>query len=244
MIDGRKNPEFVRSVENIAFLCNRHLGIGADGLIILDDSDSYDFRMEYYNSDGKAGSMCGNGGRCTMAFAIASGVVAEKAVFQASDGKHEAMVLPTGDIRISLHDVPEFLHVEGGIFLNTGSPHLVIFVESTEKTDVEKEGRKLRHSSSFPDGCNVNFVEIRPDHIRVRTFERGVESETLSCGTGVTAAAIASFIHTGSFKNGAEVRTPGGKLKVEFDYTQNQKCFSNIFLSGPATNVFQGSIEL
>lgn len=244
MIDGRENPKVDRSAANIAFLCNRHLGIGADGLIILEESDTFDFRMEYFNSDGKPGSMCGNGGRCTMAFAVSSGMVKENAKFLASDGSHEASILASGEVRISLNDVTDFQYIEGGIYLNTGSPHLVIFEKNIEEIDVLKEGAKLRHSPSFPEGCNVNFVEIKPDHIRVRTFERGVEAETLSCGTGVTAAAIATFIHTGSSKTVTDVSTPGGKLKVEFDYNQKEKSFSNIFLSGPVKNVFQGTIEL
>ena len=177
-------------------LCDRRFGIGADGLILISESHQYDFEMKYFNSDGYEGSMCGNGGRCSSAFAIKSGIAGKELSFKAIDGVHKAK-LDNGIIRLSMNDVHNPQKVSGDYFINTGSPHFVLFRKNIDQTDVNSEGKKIRWSEDFkPGGTNVNFVEITENGIYVRTFERGVEEETLSCGTGVTASAIASVLIT------------------------------------------------
>jgi diaminopimelate epimerase len=198
--------------------------------------------MKYYNSDGFEGSMCGNGGRCSADFAIRAGIAGKKLTFKAVDGVHNA-VSEEKIIRLSMNDVKDFQLINGNYFINTGSPHYVIFKKNAEVVDVNKEGKKIRWSEEFaPGGTNVNFVETEETGIYVRTFERGVEEETLSCGTGVTASAIASVL-TGHFDtNIIRVKTKGGSLSVSFNVSG--KNISDIWLSGPATFVFDGKIEI
>jgi diaminopimelate epimerase len=242
IIDNRNNifnPEDSRLINK---LCDRKFGIGADGLILIMEKQGFDFEMVYFNSDGFEGSLCGNGGRCAADFAIRSGIAGKKITFSAVDGIHNA-VLEDGLIRLKMNDVDHFRLVNGNYFINTGSPHYVIFTQELEDLDVYNEGKKIRYSKEFlPEGTNVNFVEPEKNGIYVRTFERGVEDETLSCGTGVTASAIASVL-TGHFVRGPiNVRTKGGNLCVEFD-TEDEK-ITNIWLCGPATFVFEGKIEI
>ncbi len=244
LVDSRKNGRFDHSVEMISFLCDRHLGIGADGLIILEESAKYDFFMDFYNSDGKPGSMCGNGGRCITSFAQASGWIDKGCIFKASDGLHTALMLPDNEVKLGLNDVKEIKSLDLGIFLNTGSPHLIRFVSDLDNLDILTEGRKLRYDRYFTGGTNVNFVEIMESHIKVRTYERGVEAETLSCGTGVTASAIAASIESDRISDRVVVKTRGGDLKVEFIYDSAKNRFSNIFLTGPVRKVFSGKIEI
>jgi diaminopimelate epimerase len=198
--------------------------------------------MTYFNSDGFEGSMCGNGGRCASDFAIRYGIAGKKLSFKAVDGIHEAI---SGESVISLrmNNVEEARQIAANYFINTGSPHYVKFTQELSSLDVYTEGKKIRWSRDFPPGgTNVNFVEIENDGIYVRTFERGVEDETLSCGTGVTASAIASVL-TGHFDSGpVNVRTRGGNLKV--DLKVNGKEITDIWLTGPATFVFEGKIEI
>jgi len=219
-------------------LCDRRFGIGADGLILVSRSAEYDFEMIYFNADGFKGTMCGNGGRCTADFAIRSGIAGNKLRFIAADGVHDA-VSDEGLIRLKMNDVKMFNTVKGNYFINTGSPHYVVFTSGLDRIDVHNEGKKIRWSQDFqPGGTNVNFVEIQDKGIFVRTFERGVEDETLSCGTGVTASAIASVL-TGHFVSSpVNVTTRGGNLSVRFDTGENQ--ITDIWLSGPATFVFEG----
>jgi diaminopimelate epimerase len=198
--------------------------------------------MSYFNSDGFEGSMCGNGGRCTADFAMKLGLGKNKVVFRTIDGVHEALRL--GDlIKLKMNDVVEPKIVRKNYFINTGSPHYVVFTTGVENLDVFGEGKKLRWSEDFqPGGTNVNFAEVEPGGLYVRTFERGVEDETLSCGTGVTASAIASVL-AGHFDSGpVSVRTRGGNLKV--DLKVNDKIINDIWLTGPATYVFSGEIEV
>jgi diaminopimelate epimerase len=242
LIDSRKNVIPEASPALISALCDRHFGIGADGLIFLMPSENEDFRMVYYNADGHEGSMCGNGGRCITAFARASGWILDHARFEAADGLHSADILENGDVRLSLNDVSKVVTLEENYFLDTGSPHLVKFVDNALDMDVVTEGRRYRYDKSFPDGTNVNFVEIKEDHVLVRTYERGVEDETLSCGTGVTAAAIAASRHFKKIASPVKVETRGGTLSVSFSDRGNE--IKEVFLTGPATEVFRGTIQI
>lgn len=245
MVDGR-GLERDLSQSEIAFLCRRRFGIGSDGLIILQDSEDYDFRMRYYNADGKEGSMCGNGGRCIVAYARDLGLVSSGCRFEGIDGLHGASILPGGEIRLGLKDVQGIRWLGDGYLLDTGSPHYVRFVEDLENLDVEQAGREIRHESRFGErGVNVNFVqwEEGKGRIFVRTFERGVEAETYSCGTGVTAAAICAYYQSKSDILSYHIRTLGGNLQVSF-HAEHHNSFREVFLSGPAAAVFKGKIEL
>lgn len=243
MLDGRKIDMKSLTTSVIARLCDRHFGIGADGLIILTESEKYDFKMTYYNSDGHVGTMCGNGGRCIVSFAHELGVVNQACTFEAADGLHTATLLVDGSVKLKLNDVMEIQQLEDGLFLNTGSPHLILFRMQIADIDVFGEGRRIRHEARFPDGTNVNFVELTKKGIKVRTYERGVENETLSCGTGVTASAIAAN-HSGLHKGTkVDVSTLGGDLQVEFDQPDGGRV-RNLYLSGPATKVFEGTLSV
>ena len=235
--------------KQIQNLCNRRFGIGADGLMLLNASEKYDFKMVYYNSDGKLSSMCGNGGRCITAFARFLGIIDNETIFEAFDGEHKAIVNNDNpeknvwNISLQLSNVLEVEKNDEYYFLNTGSPHYVEFVDKVAEVDVVLEGKKTRYSERFaPDGTNVNFVEKNEDRIFVRTYERGVEDETLSCGTGVTASAIAFFYESG--KNNIYVHTTGGDFEVNFknNHKDNKDQFTDIWLIGPATLVFEGEV--
>ena len=233
-------------------LCHRRFGIGADGLILLqdvpvqnvpvqDDAPGYNFRMVYFNADGREGSMCGNGGRCIVRFAHDLGLFETRTRFLAVDGEHEAEV-QNDVISLKMSDVSGFMPFHGGIFLNTGSPHVVVFVDDVAAFDVVGQGRQLRHDSRFgAGGTNVNFTEVLADNsLFVRTFERGVEDETYSCGTGVTAVALAAHRQRG-INSPIAIKTPGGNLTVSFSAT-GPNSFGDIWLTGPATRVFSGAI--
>jgi diaminopimelate epimerase len=242
IIDNREsvfNPADAKLINN---LCNRRFGIGADGLILISSHKDYDFEMKYFNSDGYESSMCGNGGRCAADFASRSGIAGDKQSFLTCDGRHEALI-SNKLIRLQMNDVDGFSRLNEGYFLNTGSPHYVKFINNLENFDVNTEGKKLRLSDEFaPAGTNVNFVEVLDYGIFVRTYERGVENETLSCGTGVTASAIASVL-AGHFDiNIVNVTTRGGNLSVEFKVSNNK--ITDIWLCGPATFVFEGEVEV
>ena len=248
LIDNR-TANLNLNCEQIQKICDRRFGIGADGLLLLNNSLEYDFMMKYYNSDGKVGSMCGNGGRCISAFAKCLGIVSNNMVFEAIDGIHKAIILSEDlnsniwDIRLSLADVIDVDMADDYYFLNTGSPHYVEFVDKVAEFDVVKEGAKTRYSEKFaPEGTNVNFVEKTENGIFVRTYERGVENETLSCGTGVTASSIAFFYESGE-KN-INVHTIGGDFNVEFssNIINDAYKFEDVWLRGPATLVFEGEI--
>lgn len=246
IVDNR-NGEIKFTGEQIQRVCNRNFGIGADGLMTINSSDIAEFEMKYYNLDGNISSMCGNGGRCIAMFAYLQGISSKSMIFKAYDGIHEALIEEKCegglcDISLSMTDVTEVEKNNSFYFLNTGSPHYVEFVEHVAELDVVAEGSKTRYSEKFmPDGTNVNFVEIQDDKIFVRTYERGVEDETLSCGTGVTASAISSFFITG--KSSQIVHTVGGEFIVSFEYEDSDK-FTKIWLRGPAELVFEGIIEM
>jgi diaminopimelate epimerase len=237
--DGSVNPADTPLIKK---LCDRRFGIGADGLILISLHKNFDFEMKYFNSDGREGSMCGNGGRCTAAFALKHKIAGNKQKFYAFDGPHEAEI-NNGIVRLQMSDVKNFTKVKGNYFINTGSPHYVTFVKNVRVFDVFNEGKKLRNSDDFkPGGTNVNFVELSESGIFVRTFERGVEDETLSCGTGVTASAIASVLSGHFDRNKIDVKTLGGDLSVGFRIDKDK--VTDIRLSGPGTFVFEGMIEV
>ena len=229
--------------EQRARLCNRRFGIGADGLMLLETVAGYDFHMAYYNADGHESSMCGNGGRCIAAFARRLGVCGSTTSFTAIDGPHQAWLQDDGQVSLQMQDVQGITQQDGCSILNTGSPHYVAWVEDVAQTDVFAEGRRIRNLERFgPKGINVNFAGRSGDALYVRTYERGVEDETLSCGTGVTACAIAATgTETGSFQT--QVHTPGGLLEVRFVKTGPGSA-TDVVLSGPATFVFEGRITV
>lgn len=205
----------------------------------------FDFEMVYYNADGNPGSMCGNGGRCLVDFAVGNGVVKGPDVrFLASDGPHEAVVLKPGLIRLRMINVDSIVAVEGGYWLNTGSPHYVRCVRDLHGFDMVQEGRKIRYSHAYEEyGVNVNFIEWKDGVLHVRTYERGVEAETLSCGTGVTASALLAYrLGLNQGKTTCSISTPGGNLNVSF--VPDAIGFSDVWLEGPVDYVFKGEIEL
>ena len=224
----------------VARLCKRHTGIGADGLILLETDAEYDFRMIYYNADGREGSLCGNGGRCIVAFARDLGIISNSAVFSASDGKHEATE-KNGNIRLKMNDVSSVIEKPTHVFLDTGSPHHVQIVEDLDAMDVTKDGRRIRYSLYGEKGSNINFVELKGEDVfSVRTYERGVEDETLSCGTGVTAVALAMYYLGHTKQELVKILTKGGTLEISFK--AHQDGYSDIYLSGPADKVFKGEV--
>lgn len=243
VIDNR-NKQVHLSQEQIAHLCHRRFGIGADGLMLLNLQEGYDFEMKYYNSDGAEGSMCGNGGRCLTQFAQDCGILQSHFHFIASDGTHEAIIEKSGWVKLKMNNIQTIHEQDGAFILNTGSPHYIKPVTQINELDVFSEGQKIRYNTQFKkEGINVNFVEEQPDgKLMVRTYERGVEDETYSCGTGVTAAALCNKNALIGF-NVVSIITKGGELSVEFEKTDNQH-FQNVWLCGPATFVFKGSIAL
>ena len=240
LIDDR-GEAFSLSKEEIARLCHRRFGIGADGLILLRNAEGYDFKMVYYNADGGEGSMCGNGGRCTVRFAHDLGVFEEKANFLAVDGPHEATAKPEL-IHLKMSPVKSLEKHETYDFIDTGSPHYVAYVDDVDKTEVVTIGRAVRNNETYGPrgGTNVNFVEVvAPNHLKVRTYERGVEDETYSCGTGVTACALSSRAHFG-WEGPVRIDAVGGELRVAFRET-TPTAFDDIYLIGPAVKVFEGT---
>jgi len=245
IIDNRKGECGNLSSETIKKLCDRRFGIGADGLMLLNEKEGYDFDMVYYNADGGIGSLCGNGSRCMIKFANSIGIIKEKYLFTAADGEHEAKLDFTGIVSIKMKDVAVLRNHKNDFLVDTGSPHYIRFESDLINLDVYKKGREIRFSPEFEkEGININFVEQlnEPDKIFVRTYERGVENETLSCGTGVTAAALVSYHNENGF-NEVEIKTKGGNLNVEFDRTADGS-FENIWLCGPAEKVYEGVVSI
>ena len=246
MLDGRSKKFLMPSEEQINKLCHRQFGIGADGLIVILKHKQADFEMLYFNADGKPGSLCGNGGRCTIAFAKQLGIIKNKTKFMAYDGLHVGSIdIKTKLVTLKMNDVNQIVAKGNDYELNTGSPHYVIFNQEVKNLDVFKEGRKIRNSKSYRlQGINVNFVAMRNNELYVRTYERGVENETLSCGTGITAASIAFALHSKTKKKyNIPVVTPGGSLQVSFK-TINHTQFTDIYLTGPAHLVYSGEINI
>lgn len=241
MIDNRQNFFDKQDTKKIAFLCDRRFGIGADGLILLENHDTLNFKMVYYNSNGNESTMCGNGGRCIVDFAKYLGIIEKEAAFQAIDGAHHAFI--DGDmVELQMQDVKNVQMFKNHVFLNTGSPHHVQMESNLDGFDIKEVGSKIRYGKPYNEtGSNVNFVnKISEDIFAVRTYERGVEDETLSCGTGVTAVALAMHYIGETRKNLVTLQTPGGNLKVSFE--KHNESYRNIWLIGPAIQVFKGKI--
>ncbi|KJD34588.1 diaminopimelate epimerase [Tamlana nanhaiensis] len=241
MIDNRSQTFDKNNTKQVAFLCDRRFGIGADGLILLENHPDLDFKMVYYNADGNESTMCGNGGRCLVAFAKHLGVIKDKAVFEAIDGLHHATI-KDDIVSLQMLDVDVVENHKSHVFLNTGSPHHVQFEETIEAFDIKSLGAKIRYGAPYNQaGSNVNFVKKLSDsNFRLRTYERGVEDETLSCGTGATAVAIGMHYIGETEKNLIDLNVEGGKLQVSFDVDNG--VYKNVWLIGPAKFVFKGNI--
>jgi diaminopimelate epimerase len=241
--EGKLTPHFDQPT--IAHWCDRHFGIGADGLMLLRNHPEYDFEMIYYNSDGAPSSMCGNGGRCIVRFAADLGILKEGYNFLAVDGPHRANLLPNGWVSLEMLEVTEVARPQDDVFvLDTGSPHYITFRQDISNIDVFREGRSLRNSAPYKEkGININFVSEGEDGLNILTYERGVEDETLACGTGVTAAAIAAItragVADGCFR--VPVKAKGGDLAVRGQLTDGR--FTNLWLEGPAVRAFGGEME-
>jgi diaminopimelate epimerase len=245
LVDNRNNAYADIPREEIKRICDRRYSIGADGFMLLNQKEGYDFEMKFFNPDGNPGSMCGNGGRCMVRFANDLGIHKNSYHFLASDGEHEAEIdTESNIINLKMKDVQGYKEVNGDYIIDTGSPHYIKFVSDVIDVDVVKQGTEIRYSEAFAkDGINVNFVEEKePDEIIVRTYERGVEDETYSCGTGVTACAIVCY-HNDVGYNDVIVNTKGGKLIVKFDRSY-ENAYSNIWLCGPAEKAFEGKVEV
>jgi diaminopimelate epimerase len=237
MIDDREKEFDLTENDLIAALCERRMGIGADGLILLREHGTLDFEMIYFNADGKQSSMCGNGGRCIIAFAQMLEMIDDETTFMAIDGEHKGRLMDDG-IYLQMQDVKKIKGVGDGLVLNTGSPHYIEMVDDLDNLDVNKEGRKIRNSAPFKkEGINVNFV-LDANELQLRTYERGVEAETLSCGTGVVATAIAMHYANCIEETLVNVKTKGGELTVSFE--EFNSGYRNIWLSGEASMVFAG----
>ena len=244
LIDNRKEEYNHLSKKQITMFCDRHFGIGADGLMLLDNKEGFDFEMKYYNADGAEGSMCGNGARCIIEFASNIGIRKSTYHFLAFDGEHDGEIDADGHVKLKMKDVDKVEAHSNHFIIDTGSPHFVKYTSDLRKVDVKNTGNTIRYSKDFAEkGINVNFIEsIDEDEIFVRTYERGVEDETLSCGTGVTACALIAAHNDHGF-NYVKVKTLGGNLSVEFDKKDDDH-FENIWLIGPATFVFKGEINI
>jgi diaminopimelate epimerase len=244
LIDNRSNFFPKENVQLIAHLCDRRFGIGGDGLILLENDSDTDFKMVYYNSDGNQSSMCGNGGRCLVAFAKKLNVIDNSCTFIATDGLHHATIAENGQVSLQMIDVSNVKIAPDHVFLNTGSPHHVQLVEDLENYNIKDNGAAIRYGELYgKEGSNINFVkQINADTFTLRTYERGVEDETLSCGTGATATAIAMNLTGKTNSTSINLNVEGGKLEVSFDKKDDQ--FTNVFLKGPAEFVFIGQIKI
>jgi len=240
IIDDRESRFNIHDNALISALCERRMGIGADGLILLRDHESLDFEMIYFNADGNQSSMCGNGGRCIIAFAELLGIIEKETVFMAIDGEHRGEIIDDC-IALQMQDVSNIEGVGDGLVLDTGSPHYVEVVDSLDNLNVDKAGRKIRNSAPFKkEGINVNFVLDSAD-LQVRTYERGVEGETLSCGTGVVATVLAMYYSNCIKDTFVKVKTKGGELSVSFEVVKG--FYQNILLRGEASMIYAGEFE-
>ncbi|ALO17391.1 Diaminopimelate epimerase [Salinivirga cyanobacteriivorans] len=238
LIDITENNAIKLTQKDIATICHRRFGVGADGLITLGPSDNSDFKMTYYNSDGLEGTMCGNGGRCAVQFAYDRGMAGKKTTFDAVDGLHKGVITDDEEVNLMMQNIGEIKNTPFGMFADTGSPHLVIEAENLQKLDVKTEGEKLRHDDYFyPDGVNVNYYQIIDNVIHIRTFERGVEAETWACGTGSVATAVIAHHKKQFDSNSIKVQALGGQLTISFEFNGR---YENLWLKGPAQKVFEG----
>ena len=240
MINAKKSAVSLTDDE-VKNICDRRTGVGADGLIMILPSEKYDFRMKYYNCDGHESTFCGNGGRCIAAFALEEGLVTQDIEYEAIDGVHKAVVAKISDneftVSITMRDIENYDLNDDRLIINTGSPHYVTRVKNLKDFDVRKHGAEIRNDKSIStDGINVDFMEVVDNQFYIRTFERGVEDETLACGTGVTASSIAAALWYGG--DDINIKTTLATLNVKFEKVGNS--IRNIVLSGPATHVFDG----
>lgn len=241
LIDNRNGSFDINQHDLIVKLCDRRFGIGADGLMLLQNTEGYDFEMVYYNADGQPGSMCGNGGRCIVAFAKQLGIITEETNFLAVDGPHFAKISEEGEwVSLQMIDVETINRDDEAYVMNTGSPHYVSIVKDVAALNVFELGKEIRNHPNYKqEGINVNFVEDKGDHLQVRTYERGVENETYACGTGATAAALAVAVENNMMgHNSTPIKVLGGQLNIQFHYNGNR--FSEVYLEGPAQLVFEG----
>lgn len=242
IIDNRNLIFPKQNVEIIRQLCDRKFGIGADGLMLLENANDVDFKMVYFNADGNESTMCGNGGRCIAAFSNLLNITQQKGIFLAIDGEHE-FEINDSIVKLKMIDVALVKNEKEDFSLNTGSPHYVSFRNAIDKIEIVEEARKIRYNEVFAkEGINVNFAEEKNGSITMRTYERGVEDETLSCGTGTVAVALCVAIKNELKSEKVEINTPGGKLSVYF--TKEANSFTNIWLEGPAKKVFEGDINI
>ena len=242
IMDNRNQTFDKTNTKLVAHLCDRRFGIGADGLILLENHNEVDFTMVYYNSDGNESSMCGNGGRCLVAFAKEIGVITDTAVFEAIDGMHHAFI-DNGIVKLQMQNVAEVELHKNHVFLDTGSPHHVEMRTDLDTLNIQEEGSRIRYGAPYNEaGSNVNFVQkIDDSAFAVRTYERGVEGETFSCGTGVTAVGIAMNQLGETDQELLTLKTKGGDLKVSFQKAADG--FKDVWLIGPAQLVFKGELE-
>jgi diaminopimelate epimerase len=244
VLNNRYNTYSALTSAQIQLLCDRHFGIGADGLMLLESLQGFDFKMVYFNSDGRQSTMCGNGGRCIIRFANDQKIVGEHTQFLAVDGPHDGVVNNNGTISLKMIDVLGVEEVGADYVLQTGSPHYVVFVENADEISIVEVARKIRYNERFKgEGINVNFVQVvNENEIYVRTYERGVEDGTLSCGTGVVASVLAFVTKQQSSLQEIAVKTKGGNLFVKFNAFEAK--YTDVWLTGPAEKVFEGSVEI
>jgi diaminopimelate epimerase len=243
IIDNR-SLNHVFSNEEVRQICNRKFGIGSDGLILIQDHPTLDFEMIFFNPDASQ-SFCGNGSRCAVLFAKHLGLFNQRTIFESTDGEHSAELMQDNWVSLKMHDVPNFEWIGSDLFLDTGSPHYVTAKTYEQGFDIVEHAHKIRYNQRFAEiGVNVNYIKRDDEVLKVRTYERGVENETLSCGTGVTAAALASHLFddkdSGSFEQ--EVLSEGGNLRVA--YQAGTGGFTDIYLKGPAAMVYKGTISI
>ena len=241
MIDNRQHIVSKTNAKLISFLCDRRFGVGADGVILLENSEISDFKMIYFNADGNEGSMCGNGGRCIVAFAEFLNVISNTATFEAVDGLHHATIIDDV-VSLQMNDVSDIKRNDNHVFLNTGSPHHVQYELNISDFDIKTIGRKIRNEIYGKAGSNINFVKkVNDSTFKMRTYERGVEDETLACGTGATAVAIAMYALNDTKENKITLQVEGGELNVSF--IEKEGVYTDVFLTGKAQYVFKGEIK-
>lgn len=242
LIDCTKDNDFQLSNEQISQLCDRRFGIGADGLILLYTHPNVNFRMQYHNSDGSM-SFCGNGARCAIKFAHSLGLFSDSAVFEAHDGLHEATI-DNDLISLKMNDVSAIDKDGAAYVINTGSPHYIDFTEDLQHKDIVETGRNIRYSAKYKEnGINVNLVQVLDkNHLKMETYERGVEDETYSCGTGAVATALAYSTKIASTDSLIKIEVKGGQLNVKL--RKEKETYHSIYLIGPAVKVFEGTVEL
>ena len=241
MIDNREAVFDKNNLDLVSYLCDRRFGIGADGLILIENHDTVDFDMIYFNADGTK-SFCGNGSRCAVAFAKQLNIIESKTIFNAIDGIHEATI-NEDVVELKMGNVEQVEKGENHFFINTGSPHYIEFKEDIQSLDIVPEAHKVRYNSRFREqGTNVNFVQKKSDTLEIRTYERGVEDETLSCGTGATAVALSGALKY-EMKSPVSIKVQGGELKIKFNKL-SQQSFDDIWLIGKGESVYSGEIEV